>query len=71
MRAIAPDGVDAAVHLAGDPVQLAPLVKDGGLLVSALLSAPEAFPGAEPLTPAPIAGYPTSAGLRRLADSVD
>ena len=71
VRAVAPDGVDAAVHLAGDADRIAPLVKDGGVLASALLYAPEAFPDAERLTPAPIAGYPSGAGLRGLADKVD
>ena len=34
VRAIAPDGVDAVVHLAGDPVGLAGLLRDGGRFVS-------------------------------------
>lgn len=33
-----PDGVDAVVHLAGDPSALLPLVKKGGRFVSTLLS---------------------------------
>lgn len=36
VRAVAPAGVDAAVHLAGDPVGLADLVRDGGRFVSLL-----------------------------------
>ncbi len=71
VRAIAPDGVDAVVHLAGDAEAIAPLVKDGGLFVSALLGAPEAFPDSGRVTPVPIAGYPTSEGLQLLADKVE
>lgn len=44
VRAVAPDGVDGAVHLHGDPAEFAPLVKDGGVLVSTLLYAPECSP---------------------------
>lgn len=71
VRAIAPQGVDAAVHLAGDPEQIAPLIKDGGALASALLYAPELFPDLGRIIPLPIAGYPTGEGLRRLADLVN
>jgi len=71
VRAIAPDGVDGAVHLHGNPAEFAPLVKDGGVLASTLLYAPEMFPDADRLTPAPIAGYPTGAGLRKLTGLVD
>lgn len=71
MRAVAPDGVDAAVHLAGDATAIAPLVRDGGQLVSPVLYAPEMFPEADRVTPVPIAGYPTSAGLHLLADTVE
>jgi len=71
VRALAPDGVDAAVHLSGDPTQFAPLVKDGGVLASTLLYAPEMFPDADRLTPAPIAGYPTGEALRHLTALVD
>jgi NADPH2:quinone reductase len=68
VRAIAPDGVDAAVHLSGDPVAIAALVKDGGTFVSPLLYAPEMLPGSERLEFVAIAGYPTGDGLRYLAD---
>lgn len=71
VRAIAPNGVDAAVHLAGDPEQIASLVKDGGVMASALLYAPELFPDIRRITPLPIAGYPTSEGLHRLAALVN
>jgi len=55
VRAVAPDGVDAAVHLAGDPEQIAALVKDGGRMASSLLYAPELFPDLGRITPLPIA----------------
>ena len=35
VRAIAPDGVDAVLHLAGDGAQLAALLRPGGQLASA------------------------------------
>ena len=71
VRAVAPDGVDAAVHLSGDPVAIAALVKDGGIFVSPLLYAPEMLPGSERLEFVAIAGYPTSDGLRYLVDLAD
>lgn len=67
VRAVAPDGVDAAVHLSGEPVAIAALVKDGGVFVSPLLYAPEMLPGSERLEFVAIAGYPTGEGLRHLA----
>ena len=36
VRAIAPDGVDAAVHAAGDPAQLGSMLRPGGRLASLL-----------------------------------
>jgi NADPH:quinone reductase-like Zn-dependent oxidoreductase len=36
VRAIAPDGVDAVLHLAGDPEQLAGLLRPGGRIASTL-----------------------------------
>jgi NADPH2:quinone reductase len=71
VRALAPDGVDAAVHLSGDAEAIAALVKDGGTFVSPLLYAPEMLPGSERLEFVAIAGYPTGDGLRRLADLVE
>src|ERR1035437_1765255 len=41
VRALAPEGVDAALHLAGDGSQLAALVRPGGRLVSTLGFSPE------------------------------
>ena len=40
VRAIAPDGVDAVLHLAGDLAELTALTRDGGAVASALTLAP-------------------------------
>lgn len=56
VKALAPDGVDAVIHLAGDPAALAPLLKPGGPLVSPLLMSSEPIGGAEVR---PIAAQPT------------
>lgn len=71
VRAIAPDGVDAAVHLIGDPGQIAALVKDGGMFISPVLYSPEMLADAARLNFVPIAAFPTAEGLRRLADLVE
>ena len=71
VRAIAPDGVDAAVHLIGDVGQIAALVRDGGTLLSPVVFSPDMVPGADRITVVPIAGYPTGDGLRKLASLVD
>jgi len=65
--AIAPHGVDAAVHLNGDPDEIAPLIRPGGRFVSPVLYSPEQFDKPD-LEFVPVAGYPTGAGLQRLAD---
>ncbi|GAA1948738.1 NADP-dependent oxidoreductase [Microbacterium deminutum] len=70
VRAIAPEGVDAAVHLIGDVGQVGSLVRDGGRLVSPVAYAFEG-PDAERIRFATIAGYSTGDGLRKLADLVD
>ena len=71
VRAIAPDGVDAAIHLIGDVGQIASLVRDGGKLLSPVVYSPDMVPGAERIEVLPIAGYPTGDGLRKLAALVD
>ena len=43
VRAIAPDGVDVVLHLAGDPFDLADLLVDGGRIASLLGVGSEAF----------------------------
>jgi NADPH:quinone reductase-like Zn-dependent oxidoreductase len=71
VRAIAPDGVDAAIHLIGDVGQVASLVRDDGVLLSPVVYSPDMVPGVERIQFVPIAGYPTGDGLRKLADLVD
>ncbi|GAA4354765.1 NADP-dependent oxidoreductase [Microbacterium rhizosphaerae] len=71
VRAIAPEGVDAAVHLIGDVGQIAGLVRDGGQLLSPVVYAPEMVPGADRVEVGIVAGYPTGDGLRTLAALVD
>jgi len=46
VRAVAPDGVAAAVHLAGDGAQVAGLLADGGRMASTLGYGPDQHPGA-------------------------
>lgn len=65
VRAIAPDGVDAVVHLAGDPSPLLELLADGGRLVSALGFGADQHPAA-----LAIMADPTATTLDRLAAEV-
>ena len=44
IRALAPHGVDSAIHLAGDGAALLPLIRPGGSLVSTLVMSPGALP---------------------------
>jgi NADPH:quinone reductase-like Zn-dependent oxidoreductase len=62
VRAVAPDGVSAAVHLAGDGAQVADLLASGGRLASTLGLGPEQHPGATA-----IMANPDPATLDRLA----
>jgi NADPH:quinone reductase-like Zn-dependent oxidoreductase len=71
VRAIAPDGVDAAVHLIGDVGEVASLVRDGGQLLSPVVYSPDMVPGADRIEVTIVAGYPTGDGLRRLSGLVD
>ena len=68
VRAAHPQGVDAVVHLAGDPAPLLRAVRDGGTFVSTLLGSPEQLP-AQAATVVPVAASPTAATLERLADN--
>lgn len=68
VRAIAPEGVDVAVHLNGDAGSFASLVKDGGLFISPVLPSPDMFPDQDRLTSVPIAGYPSAESLATLAN---
>ena len=61
-----PGGVDAVLHLAGDPAALLPLVRPGGRFVSTRLMSPEQLP-AEGVTVVPIYADPTPTTLDRLA----
>ena len=63
-----PQGVDAVVHLAGDPAPLLRAVRDGGKFVSTLLGSPEQLP-AQAATVVPVAASPISDTLERLADN--
>ncbi|MEV4576282.1 NADP-dependent oxidoreductase [Nonomuraea jabiensis] len=47
VRALAPDGVDAVVHLAGDGAELAGLLRPGGRLASTLGLTADAVPGGD------------------------
>jgi NADPH:quinone reductase-like Zn-dependent oxidoreductase len=47
VRALAPNGVDAVLHLAGDGAQLAALLRPGGRLASTLGFGPDAVQGQE------------------------
>ncbi|MBT2225236.1 NADP-dependent oxidoreductase [Nonomuraea sp. NEAU-A123] len=68
VRALAPGGVSAALHLAGDGALVADLVTDGGRFASTLGFAPEG----DRLTATAVMADPTVAILDRLAaDAVD
>jgi NADPH:quinone reductase len=69
VRAIAPEGVHSAVHLAGDPTQVADLVVAGGRLASTLGFGPEQTEGRE-ITTTSVMANPDPATLERLADAV-
>ena len=69
VRALAPDGVAAGLHLAGDGAQIAGLIADGGRLASTLGLSSEALPGRY-LTVVPVMAHPDNATLDRLAADV-
>ncbi|MFV0452295.1 MAG: NADP-dependent oxidoreductase [Propioniciclava sp.] len=66
VRAAHPDGVDAVIHLAGDPAALLPALRDGGRLASTILGAPDQLP-TETATAIPVYATPTGATLGTLA----
>ncbi|MEU2281769.1 NADP-dependent oxidoreductase [Streptomyces sp. NPDC013178] len=68
VRAIAPDGVDAVLHLAGDLAELTALTRDGGAVASAL-TVPEASEDRK-LQTAMIRSNPTADTLSTLAGQV-
>ena len=65
VRALAPNGVDAVLHFAGDPTQLVGLLAAGGRLVSTVGFGPDQHPAAVALM-----ADPDSATLSRLAADV-
>jgi NADPH:quinone reductase-like Zn-dependent oxidoreductase len=69
VHAIAPDGVDAVVHLAGDAVALAGLIKVGGRFTT-LLSADPGQPADRGIAARPTFATPERAVLERLAADV-
>jgi NADPH:quinone reductase-like Zn-dependent oxidoreductase len=69
VRALAPNGVAAALHLAGDRQQIADLVADGGRLASTLSLTDEASPGRD-LTVSTVQANPDDATLARLGADV-
>jgi NADPH2:quinone reductase len=69
VRALAPEGVTSAVHLAGDPARAAALVAAGGRLASTLGFGPEQAAGL-PVTVTSVTADPGAATLERLAAAV-
>lgn len=68
VRAIAPEGVDAVLHLAGDLAELTALARDGGVVAS-LLAVPEA-PEGRGLRTAMVMSDPAPDKLSALAGQV-
>ena len=69
IRVIAPEGVDAVVHLAGDPVALANLIRSGGRFTT-LLSADAGQAPERDITAGPTFATPHQAVLESLASDV-
>jgi NADPH:quinone reductase len=69
VRAVAPAGVDAALHLAGDPATLVDLVADGGRFASLLVMDANPF-ASRGITATAVAAAPTASGLTGLAAAV-
>lgn len=69
VRAVAPAGVDAALHLAGDPAALVDLVADGGRFASLLVLDANPF-ACRGITASAVAAAPNPAGLTSLGDGV-
>ena len=68
IRETAPDGVDAVIHLAGDPGAVA-LVRDGGRFVSTLVQSPDQVP-TQTASVVPVYANPTREILDQLAQMV-
>jgi NADPH:quinone reductase-like Zn-dependent oxidoreductase len=69
VRSLAPGGVDAVVHLAGDPALLLPLVRDGGRFASAIGFTQEQA-GGDRVTVVAVHANPTAAVLTALCEQV-
>jgi NADPH:quinone reductase-like Zn-dependent oxidoreductase len=69
VRAVAPTGVDAALHFAGDPAALVDLVADGGRFASLLVMDANPF-ASRGITATAVAAAPDPAGLTALAEAV-
>jgi len=69
VRAAHPDGVDAALHFAGDPGAALSVVRAGGRLASTMIMAPGQIPS-EAVTVKAIYAMPTAEVLGGLADAV-
>ena len=69
VKAVHPEGVDVALHLAGDAVNVLSTVRPGGRLVSTLLGSPEQLPS-ESVTVVPVYANPTPETLSRLASDL-
>ena len=69
VRAIAPGGVDVALHFAGDPLAVADLVAEGGRFATLLGLDPAAFAG-RPLTAYSVIASPDRALLEELGADV-
>ena len=65
VREITAEGLDAVIHLAGDPASLVDLLKEGGVLASTLGFGPDQHPAA-----VAVMANPSSHTLTRLADDV-
>jgi NADPH:quinone reductase-like Zn-dependent oxidoreductase len=66
VKAVHPEGVDVALHLAGDAADVLSAVRPGGRLVSTLLGSPEQLPS-DSVTVVPVYANPTPETLTRLA----
>jgi NADPH:quinone reductase-like Zn-dependent oxidoreductase len=69
VRALAPDGVDVALHYAGDPLVLGPLLGPGGRLASLLMMSPDQYAAAG-LTATAVFATPDRPTLETVAESV-
>jgi NADPH:quinone reductase-like Zn-dependent oxidoreductase len=68
VHATHPEGVDAIIHLAGDPASLLPALTSNGRFVSTLLGSPDQV-DAGARTVVPVMANPAPATLDRLADN--